>query len=1025
MDSIHHTYTSYVQLIVRKLLQVIVDNSGIVVPLEDPDKRARSALTAMQCLIMVIKCITLKKFADNSSDSVKQFFTHWNSLHPDDMVCSILVYSLKASAFSRGANFRPRIFNTITAVVDGAEKYMKQTKYSKALSLIDRQLAAMNILDTNEANPVETHMPFEESVDLTARLHPDRDDILDKVDDINPLEAGNFANISATPEDIINVVKSLDTTASEGLDSWSFFHLKKIILYIDSDDGNDDGNPANIHNELIGLLVQLCNLFIQGTVGNSSLWSLSRLIYMPKDDGGYRPIAVGSSLYRLLAKVVISLVAKTCGEALAPIQIGVGIKDGGAILATSLNALTCENDDVCILSFDVENAFNTERRRRTAMGIAKYCPSLLGLYKRLYGIPSSSLRNSLGQLLGKSCSGVRQGDPLAMLFFCCSIQDTLLEINGMIKAEIAAALASTDGGNDDNFLQVHLQGSYADDLNICLHVTIAERVFMNTMDIFEMNGFRLNRQKSTIFLPSSNRAAEEGDAARANILFPVTREHVVGKTKILGVVFGGDDDVRAGFNKQFSEISRLLALLKHIPSSISFYLIKYCINAMPSYLHRIFKPLVTSTYSVSLDALIHSAIEHIIQAPLPSESCFLLRAPCKLGGIGIQPWSSFIPHIQYDLVQQRTGDFLRQHAAFYQNAVINRIIATRSHIPDANLGFSAATRDYINNPSSKRTLIMHTRHHSEFMVELRARNRLDIIDHMEHQNFHTSGLLFGITYIRNSFTKDFAYFGECLGYRLKVPLIDAPLFHPAIPPPRQHYACRWCDAHGRSYNINHTLFEHCVRCQCMGSDISYRHDAAAAAIQTYVREILHDSVEIIKGTNGNTNGDRGQICDFIIRGRGRPDIKFDVTFTGGVDAHQHNNILTAPLASIVTAENNKRVHYQRNNGSHGDVIPLALSFSGYYLGPSFVAFCNTIESYTHGNAALTFDYSAHVGVKFVRDFHPARRRLISEINRLCYLFIAKARIRARQQVYLHNTPAFVYPPVITNSHGRPPVAQMD
>jgi hypothetical protein len=146
--------------------------------------------------------------------------------------------------------------------------------------------------------------------------------------------------------------------------------------------------------------------------------------------------------------------------------------------------------------------------------------------------------------------------------------------------------------------------------------------------------------------------------------------------------------------------------------------------------------------------------------------------------------------------------------------------------------------------------------------------------------------------------------------------------------------------------------------------------------------------------------------------RGQADVKFDITYTSGVDApYLTNLLLPAPLDSIVTAENHKRAHYQRNDNTAGDVIPLAFSFSGYCLGPSFIAFCNTIEA-SDAHAQRVFDYSAAHGVKFMRDFHPARRRLLCEITRLSYLFIAKARIRCRQQVYR---------PSVAEANGPPPV----
>ena len=110
---------------------------------------------------------------------------------------------------------------------------------------------------------------------------------------------------------------------------------------------------------------------------------------------------------------------------------------------------------------------------------------------------------------------------------------------------------------------------------------------------------------------------------------------------------------------------------------------------------------------------------------------------------------------------------------------------------------------------------------------------------------------------------------------------------------------------------------------------------------------------------------------------------------------------------------------------------MAFSFSGFCLGPSFISFCNTIEA-SDAHAQRVFDYSATHGVKFVREFHPARRRLLCEITRLSYLFIAKARIRCRQQVYRPSddgpppvlfAPPMFLPPFIPPfiPYGHPPV----
>lgn len=1031
LDTIHYTYVGAIQLVVVKLLRLIVENMGLAIPSLVMDRRCRSAITALQCLIMIIRCISLKHQADGTSNTVQQFLGHWNSLPAPELAGSILCYAAKAREYALSSEYRPRVYNSVRSVIAKAEGFMQRTKFSRALSMLDRHLNPLVSADT-EAAPATVSRSLAEQRELTSQLHPVHDPVLDNVEIAvapnAPPRINRFGGIDAAS--IKKAVNVLDTTASEGVDSWNNFHLKKILLHIAAygNENNEDDVVGTVQDEIFDLLLQLVKFFISGEFNNASLLSLSRLIYVPKqnDPTSFRPIAIGSAWYRFIANVITTHVSDETGALLAPLQIGVGIKDGGGILANMMRSLTSAHPELCILSFDIANAFNTERRGRTAAGVAKYCPALLPLYQRLYGIEGSSLRNSLGQLVGLSGTGVRQGDPLAMLFFCCSIQDTLVEVNDELKRVMSTAeLGST-------LYKYYLQGSYADDLNICLPVPFAEDVFETTMKIFERNGYGLNRRKSTIFLSDRYRGEENRDDV--NLFFPRTSQNVVFRKRILGVDFGSDEAVEQSLQAQFSEIQRLLSLLKHVPASIAFYLLKYCVNAMPAYIHRILPPSITQAwFSTAIDTSTVESIEHMLHSSIPATTRILLRLPCKLDGLGITAWHNFVPKVQYDVLQQRSIEFMEKHSSAFGN--ISEVISRRREVfSDAELGFTtSAVRDYINNTSSKRSYVLHTAAHANYTVFLRDHGRRDIITHMNHQRFPGNGLLFGINYIRNSFTKDDRLFSEALAYRLKVPIIIAP--DPVdIPPPRP-YQCLYCDNQHRRYDIATTLFEHCVACKCTSADVTHRHDATVKAIMNYVRDVRGASVEVVAGTRENTNGDRGQICDFVIMRRGQADVKFDVTYTSGVDApHLTNLLLPAPLDSIVTAENHKRAHYQRTDNSAGDVIPLAFSFSGYCLGPSFIAFCNTIEA-ADAHAQRVFDYTAVNGVKFVREFHPARRRLLCEITRLSYLFIAKARIRCRQQVYrpdaednngpppvLHPPPTLL-PPFIAPfvPYGQPPV----
>ena len=70
----------------------------------------------------------------------------------------------------------------------------------------------------------------------------------------------------------------------------------------------------------------------------------ANLVALRKEDGGVRPIAVGCTLRRLVAKVVGRKVMEEMGTLLAPRQLGYGVK-GGAEAAVHAARLYLHNLD--------------------------------------------------------------------------------------------------------------------------------------------------------------------------------------------------------------------------------------------------------------------------------------------------------------------------------------------------------------------------------------------------------------------------------------------------------------------------------------------------------------------------------------------------------------------------------------------------------------------------------------------------------------------------------------------------------
>ena len=88
-----------------------------------------------------------------------------------------------------------------------------------------------------------------------------------------------------------------------------------------------------------------------------------RLIALEKKTGGYRPIAVGYTFRRLVAKCANFYAQKKLAAYFSPLQLGVAVSRGceAAVHATR-RFMEAMPDDEVVVKLDISNAFNTVRR---------------------------------------------------------------------------------------------------------------------------------------------------------------------------------------------------------------------------------------------------------------------------------------------------------------------------------------------------------------------------------------------------------------------------------------------------------------------------------------------------------------------------------------------------------------------------------------------------------------------------------------------------------------------------------------
>ncbi|XP_037975355.2 uncharacterized protein LOC119694031 [Plutella xylostella] len=156
------------------------------------------------------------------------------------------------------------------------------------------------------------------------------------------------------------------------------------------------------------------------------------LCALMKKDGGIRPIAVGSALRRLVAKLGCNAVRGVMSAQLQPRQLGFGVPLGceAAIHATRAFAFDRDGSETVIFKVDLENAFNMVERDVILRKVKEQVPSLYPFLHQCYSMPSNLFYRSS---LLESQVGVQQGDPLGPLLFSLAIQDVVSSLRSPLN----------------------------------------------------------------------------------------------------------------------------------------------------------------------------------------------------------------------------------------------------------------------------------------------------------------------------------------------------------------------------------------------------------------------------------------------------------------------------------------------------------------------------------------------------------------------------------------------------------------
>ena len=106
--------------------------------------------------------------------------------------------------------------------------------------------------------------------------------------------------------------------------------------------------------------------FVSMTFVSNICFFGANLIAFRKPDGGVRPIGIGFTLRRMIAKAVSFLMFDSFGTALRPVQFGVGTKSGCEVAVHATRRFLLSNlcNPQAPFKLDFKNAFNSLHRDR-------------------------------------------------------------------------------------------------------------------------------------------------------------------------------------------------------------------------------------------------------------------------------------------------------------------------------------------------------------------------------------------------------------------------------------------------------------------------------------------------------------------------------------------------------------------------------------------------------------------------------------------------------------------------------------
>lgn len=341
------------------------------------------------------------------------------------------------------------------------------------------------------------------------------------------------------------------------------------------------------------------------------------LCALKKKDGGLRPIAVGCTLRRLVAKIVCSKIVDSLGDYLRPIQLGFGTKCGieSAVHATRRFISFDHKNPKYLLKIDFSNAFNMISRSSLLSEVSNIIPDYFHFIKQSYLEPSLL---SFNDRIILSQRGVQQGDPLGPALFSLTLHPII------------------------NSLKSDLNLWYLDDGTLCGDKDTVLNDFNFIIKNCERVGLEINFKKCEVSMISPvNNISQDVSTFDEFISFGSNIKVVpIQEIFLLGCPLA-DKSLNIELNNKIETLKRFCFKLEKLSAHSAFFLLKHSFSIPRlTYLLRCTpcwkEPILLNSY----DMLLKNISENITNSIFDDKSWSICKLPVRFGGLGIRDISS-------------------------------------------------------------------------------------------------------------------------------------------------------------------------------------------------------------------------------------------------------------------------------------------------------------------------------------------------------------------------------------------------